>query len=226
MLMETGSLRGSLRVLMAAGAVLCVSTGWAQAQWFAPRHYYPPVVMDELTPREIHGRIARQGYSQASRPVYRDDVVIVSAVDPSGRRVRLVVDVYSGRIVNSQALPTPRPREQVVQRVPDQGPTIRRTAPEPTERTTVSPERPTIIRREPLLPPQTTTPAPPRGQITQPVRPPAAAPQPPEATVGTGTRETPRRIEMTPPAELDAPPLRPVAPAGPAINSVPPAALE
>jgi hypothetical protein len=225
MTMGTGSMRGSLRAALAAGALLFVSAGIAQAQWFMPPRYYPPVVMDEVTPREVHGLVLRQGYSKPSNPVYRDDVVIVSALDPAGRRVRLVMDVYSGRIIDRQAAPQ-RPREQVVQRVPDQGPTIKRTIPEPTERSAVTPERPTIIRREPLLPPQVTTPAPPRSKVVQPEKPVAPPPRPPEAAVGSGTREAPRRIEMVPPAELDAPPARPLPPAGPAINSVPPAALE
>jgi hypothetical protein len=211
--------------VLAAGGLLFVSTGMAQAQWFMPPRYYPPVVLDEVTPREVHGLVRRQGYRNPSSPVYRDDVVIVSALDPSGRRVRLVMDVYSGRIIDRQAAP-PRPREQVVQRMPDQGPTIRRTAPEQTERSAVTPERPTTIRREPMLPPQVTTPAPPRSRIVQPDKPAAAPPRPPEAAVGSGTREAPRRIEMVPPAELDAPPPKPAVPAGPPINSVPPAGLE
>jgi resuscitation-promoting factor RpfA len=225
MTMGIGSVRGSLRAALAAGAVLFVSTGIAQAQWFMPPRYYPPVVMDEVTPREVHGLVRRQGYSKPSNPVYRDDVVIVSALDPSGRRVRLVLDVYSGRIIDRKALPQ-QPREQVVQRVSDQGPTIKRTAPEPTERSSVTPERPTTIRREPMLPPQVTTPAPPRSKVVQPEKAVTPPPRPPEAAIGSGTREAPRRIEMIPPAELDAPPARPLPPAGPAINSVPPAALE
>jgi hypothetical protein len=225
--LELGSGSKALRAVMVAGALVAASAGAAQAQWFAPRTYYPPVVLDELTPREIHGRVLRQGYNNPSRPIYRDDVVLVTAVEPSGRRVRLVLDVYTGRIVDRQVVAQPRPREQVVQRVPDQGTAIRRTVPEPTERSSVTPERPTIIRREPLLPPQTTTPTAPRGRIAAPEKPAEAAPKPPDtAAVGSGTRTIPRRIEMTPPAELDAPPIRPVVPSGPPINSVPPASLE
>jgi resuscitation-promoting factor RpfA len=218
--------RTALRAVLAAGVLLIVSTS-AQAQWFTPPRYYPPVVLDELTPREIHGSLLRQGFNNPSRPVYRDEVVIVSARDRSGRHVRLVLDVYTGRIVGSRALaPPPRPREQVVQRVPDQGPAIRRTVPEPTERSAVTPERPTTIRREPMLPPQAAPPAPPRNRVVQPENQPTAAPRPPEAAAGSGTRNAPRRIDITPPAELDAPPARPVAPTGPPINSVPPAGLE
>lgn len=225
MTMGTGSMRGSLRAALAAGGLLFVSTGIAQAQWFMPPRYYPPVVMDEVTPREVHGLVRRQGYRNPSSPVYRDDVVIVSAQDPSGRRVRLVLDVYSGRIIDRQASPQ-SPRERVVQRVPDQGPAIKRAVPDPTERSSATPERPTTIRREPMLPPQVTTPAPPRSRIVQPEKPVSPPQRPPEAAVGSGTREAPRRIDMVPPAELDAPPARPVAPAGPPINSVPPAGFE
>ena len=60
MTMGTGSRRGSLRAALVAGAVLFGSTGMAQAQWFMPPRYYPPVVMDDLTPREVHGLVRRQ----------------------------------------------------------------------------------------------------------------------------------------------------------------------
>jgi hypothetical protein len=245
MLTGSGSFRGSLRAVFAAGALLLGSTGLAQAQWFGfgyhrgyhggdfwqpniyrPNIYRPPVVMDELTPREVVNSLRARGFRDISRPVYQDDVAIVRAVNPSGRPVRLVIDIYSGRIVDRQAAPQPQPqRPQVVQRVPDQGPTIRRTVPDSTEKTRATPERPTTIKREPMLPPQTTTPSPPKNRVVQPEKPQQPA-KPPEASVGSGTKAQPRRIDMVPPAELDAPPEKPRAPVGPPINSVPPAALE
>jgi hypothetical protein len=228
MLSWTRSSSTLIRGTFAASALWLAGTGLAQAQWF-PSAYRPPVVMDELTPREAVSIVIRQGYRSPSRPVYQDDVVLVSAIDPSGRRMRLVLDVYSGRIVDRLAVtpprPIPQPREQVVQRVPDQGPVIRRSVPEQTEKTRATPERPTTIRREPMLPPQVSAPSTPRAKITAPEKP-AAAAQPPQAAVGSGTKETPRRIDMLPPAELDAPPAAPKAPSGPPINSVPPAGLE
>jgi hypothetical protein len=224
MLTGSGSSFASLRAALAASVLVLSSAGVAQAQWFAPRYYQPPIVLDELTPREILGRVRNLGYSSPSRPEYRDDVVIVSATDTSGRRFRLVLDAYSGRLVERFA--APQPRQNIVQRTPDQGATIRNTVPEQTERTVATPDRPTTIRREPILPPQTTTPTPPKSRIVQPEKP-VEAPKPPEASVGTGTRDQPRRIDITPPAALDAPPERPKAPSNePPINSVPPVGLE
>jgi hypothetical protein len=219
--------RGSMRAAFAACVIVSGSAGIAHAQWFQ-RYYQPPVVMDELTPREAVQRVLAQGYSKPSRPIYEDDVVVLSATEPSGRRVRLVLDVYSGRIIDSITIRTARParpHEQVVQRAPDQGPTIRRSVPDPVEPTRATPERPATIRREPMLPPQTTTPVPSRPRVVAPETPQAPA-RPPEASVGTGTKDMPRRIEMVPPAALDAPPAPTRPPAGPPINSVPPAALE
>jgi hypothetical protein len=230
MAMTTG-VRRSIVATLASLSITLGSAGLAQAQWFS---YRPPVIMDELTPREVSQIVYSQGYRNPSRPIYRDDVVIVAAVTPSGQRVRLVLDVYSGRIVDRLAAPheRPKPREQVVQRVPDQGPTIRRTVPEVTERTRATPERPSTIKREPMLPPQPALPpqARPAQQKLIPQKPPStesvAPAQPPQALVGSGTKAAPRRVDMVPPAELDSATPAAKLPVGPAINSVPPAALE
>jgi hypothetical protein len=224
------------RIIQIAAAAVLLSTGSAQAQFF----YRPPVVAEELTPREAHYAVARYGYRPAGRVSYQDDVVVVPAVAPDGRRFRIVLDVYSGQILNSTPLASihpqrdlkkrevrrapQQPRERVVQRVPDQGPAIRQGVPNPETRAKVSPdtpratpENPTVIRRQPMLPPQN------QPVVRQPT--PDAAPKaPPEAAVGSGTRQQPRRIDgLPPPAALDAP--RSTTPEAP-INSVPPAGLD
>jgi hypothetical protein len=232
----TVSARRSILAAIAAGVLTLGSTGIAQAQWFT---YRPPVIMDELTPREVNQIVYSQGYRQPSRPVYRDDVVIVAALTPSGQRVRLVLDVYSGRIVDRLSAPQerPKPREQVVQRAPDQGPTIRRTVPDVSERARATPERPSTIKREPMLPPQPAlppqarpSPEKPAQEKLLPQKPIAAQPlaptQPPQASVGSGTKAAPRRVDMVPPAELDSATPAAKPPVGAPINSVPPAALE
>jgi hypothetical protein len=241
---RSGALAASIRVGLAAGALVLASAGVAQAQWFGlhygPRYDYdetysywrpyrqrPPVVLDEMRPGEIVSALQARGFTRVSRPVYADDVAVVRAVNPNGRPVRLTIDIYSGRIVDRAPEPVER-RPQVTQRAPDQGPTIRRTVPEPTAPARAAPERPPEIKREPVTPRAATPPAPPRKErIVRPERP-APAPKPPEAAIGSGTKAQPRRIEIAPPppAPLDAPPApAPKAPEAP-INSVPPAPLE
>jgi hypothetical protein len=230
------AIRFARRIIQLAAAAVLLSAGSAQAQFF----YRPPVVMEELTPREAYHAVARYGYRPAGPVSYQDDVVVVPALAPDGRRFRLVLDVYSGQILNRTALAAiqpqrelrkrevrrapDQPRERVVQRAPDQGPAIRQSVPTPETRTRATPdapratpENPTVIRRQPMLPPQN------QPAARQP-RPDAAPAAPPEAAVGSGTRQQPRRIEgLPPPAALDSP--RSTTPEAP-INSVPPAGLD
>jgi hypothetical protein len=186
-------------------------------------HYFRPPVATELTPREIVAAAHRQGFRNASRPYYEDDVAVLTATSRDGRRVRLEVDILSGRIVDAVVLRGER--RELAQRAPDQGAAVRRAVPEQRRDVRAAPEPlrpPTTVRREPLLPPQQSRPAPKAEPRPQPPTAQQSRPQPPAA----GTREQPRRIEMTPPAALDE--VRPPAPppAGPPINSVPPAGLE
>ncbi len=190
--------------------------------FFGPQFLRPPVMAEELTPGEVAAVVRGHGFRDASRPRFEDDVALVTATDRNGNRLRLSIDLYSGRIVEAEPL---RPqRERLVQRAPDQGAAVRRGVPETREDVRAAPDRPpTTVRREPMLPPQPQREAkPPRA--TPPPRP----AQPPTAGVAPGTKIQPRRIEITPPAALDdvkRPPAA-AAPTGPPINSVPPAALE
>ncbi len=233
----SGVLGMSLKAGLAVGALMLASAGTAQAQFFGFRydygygepysywgpHYRPPVVLDELEPREIVTALERRGFSSISRPVYRDDVAFVRAVNPAGRPVRLTIDIFSGRILDREIDREER-RPQVVQRLPGQGPAIREAVPETRTPARAAPETPPETKREPVVPRQATPPAPPRNERI--VRPEKQAPaaKPPEAAVGT--RQQPRRIEIAPPAPLDAPAAPSPKPAEPTINSVPPAPLE
>jgi hypothetical protein len=77
-----------------------------------------------------------------------------------------------------------------------------------------------------VKPPQSATPALPKSSIVQPEKP-VEPPKLPEASIGSGTRDQPRRIDITPPAPLDAPVEAPkTRPATPPLNSVPPVGLE
>jgi hypothetical protein len=190
--------------------------------------YQPPVMVEELTPREIIHSVHRYGFRDVTRPDYRDDVVLVTATNREGRRLRLEVDLYSGRILDA----APVTRHQLAQRAPEQGAAVRRAVPDSRLDARAAPDRPpTTVRREPMLPPQPQQQAkPPLARPQQAVPPKAQpSPQPPTAKAEPGTRAQPRRIDITPPAALDdvkRPPAPPAPPAGPPINSVPPAALE
>jgi hypothetical protein len=212
----------------------------AQAQFFfgAPifrpfvhrPHYfvYPHDHDEELTPREIVLAVQDYGFRDATRPVYRADVALLSATDRDGRRLRLTVDVYSGRILSAQPLPGQH-RDRLAQRAPDQGAAVRRGVPESRQDARATPDRPpTTVRREPMLPPQPPQAQPPRAtpERMRPAQQPA--PRPPAARAEPGTRNQPRRIDITPPAALDEvrPVPAPAQPSGPPINSVPPVGLE
>jgi hypothetical protein len=219
--------------LAAAGGLLALaSPGPAQAQFFFGlpfyrQHYYqPPVVMDELTPREVIATVREYGFRDATRPVFRDDVAQLLATDREGRRLRLTVDLYSGRIVN--AVPA---RQQLAQRAPDQGAAVRRAVPDVKRDARAVPDRPpTTVRREPMLPPQPDTirprqAKPPKAQPAP--QPPTARAPAPVSPVVPGTPARPRRIDIVPPATLDdVKPQAVPAPSGPPINSVPVAPLE
>jgi hypothetical protein len=207
-------------LLLASGLVLMAAP--ASAQWYAST-YRPPVIMDELSPREIMQVAARHGFSQISRPVYGDDFAVVSATDRNGRRSKVMIDSFSGRMLRAMPMAGAehRPREQVAQaRTPAVAPAVRQLVPNTPTQTLATPDKPTVVRREPMLPAQPLMPNPKAGST---VLPPAAAPAQPKPTQATAQ---PRRIDMVPPAELDAPPTAPRAPAGAPINSVPVAPLE
>jgi hypothetical protein len=221
-------LRRSAALMLFAMAGIAGASSAAQAQFFGYRSYYqPPVVLEELTPREVFRIVRSQGFRDPSRLTYRDDVVLVTAAAPSGRTVRLVLDVYSGRIIDATTVPQqrvepPKQRPQLTQRAPDQGPAIRRTVPDSEQRVREAPEPAPSIKREPPLP----RPAQPSQIEKQRSGPPQPQAQPPQAGgVGSGTRTAPRRIDVVPPVDLDATPVAPRPPSPPA-PMVPPAALE
>jgi hypothetical protein len=243
-----------VRAALGASVVLlmaCVSALPASAQWFG--RSYAPVIIEEdnLRPSEVARIIERMGYRQVARPRLVRDSYLVDATTRGGTRVRLVVDAFTGHVVDSflapqqvipQQVERPRPhppRERIVRAPegedespardgrPQVVPSVPRAEPPRQE-----PRPPTVVRREPMLPPQAPpsaapAPRPPQPPQARPATPPAApAAQPPVAQQpGTGTRVQPRRIDGAPPppAPLDDAERfrREQAP----INSVPPAAF-
>jgi hypothetical protein len=173
----------------------------AQAQFWG---HSPPVFDfddDELSPRELSRMALAQGFRLVSRPRYGDEYAVATAQDRSGRTFQVTLDIFSGQVLNARALAAaPRPPTRA-ERVPER-PNPRREAAVPPLRSAprsvepqkpvqsgpkATPDRPTVIRREPLLP------SPPAARAT---------PQTPSATapVGSGTQTQPRRIEIVPPS--------------------------
>ncbi|MGL5138106.1 MAG: hypothetical protein ACRC7G_10090 [Beijerinckiaceae bacterium] len=159
-----------------------------------------PTVVYELSPHQIGRLVTRQGYRPEAAPVYDDEVAVLVATDAAGRRTRLTVDSYSGRIVARRLLDAGKPRQQVAARPADAKAAL---------------PKPPLVPRGNAAPLASPAPAKPATRPAQP-KPPAQA---------LGTPAAPRRVDIPPPAPLDGPaPVR--APAEAPINSVPPAALE
>jgi hypothetical protein len=95
--------------LIAATIIAGLSAGApAQAQFFG-FGAGPFSDVETAPPRMIERRLARQGY-RLTRPLrLNGEVLLADTIDPDGRRMRLVVDAYSGsvlqRFVTSEAAP-------------------------------------------------------------------------------------------------------------------------
>lgn len=255
----------ALRALVLAGAGaagLLAMAGPASAQWYGRPFIFqnPPVIVEEdnLSPREIAAIARRLGYRDVGRPRFTGDEYVVDATTRAGTRVRLVLDAFTGHMIDSYLAPETAPRRVVrteEPRPPVPVPTTRpvlppsdaespQVAPRPpraSETPRATPSNPTVVRREPLLPPpaspQQTTPPPavapapaarpaPQARPARPEseRPTARAPAPAPGGVGTGTRQQPRVIPGAPPppailddterARRDEAPLNSVPPVG------------
>jgi hypothetical protein len=203
-------------------------TSPVQAQWYGYRHHYfvpqqPPVIdMVEMSPRDLSHAVRSQGFNRPSRPIYQDEVAVLTAVHPNGQPVRITIDIYSGQILNlapvanrKVARVRPEARQvsrddeplkrspRIVERSPELRPPARR-APE-AERGMATPEKPTIVRRAPMLPAQSGKPPLAEKPDTSPEKPMIGQAASNLDSVGSGTRSVPRRIEIAPPTPSDAP---------------------
>lgn len=226
--------RTALFGLAVAGA-LAGTTGTASAQYYgyddAPYleqrfgygyRYAPPRPPAAIPPRAASRIAARDfGLVQIDRTVTTRSAYVVDGRTRTGSRVRLIVDPYSGQVLDEIVLQRPArsaprvartdPREEVKPRTPgraQQPPERPATLKPPGQATAPA----TVVPPSPAAPPRV-APAP------VPERPPAAATAP--ATVIPPAPAAPPRVEPTPapekpPAEATAPatevPPSPVAP--------------
>jgi hypothetical protein len=139
-----------------------------------------------MSRREVASILSRRGYRVSPSMARSNDVYMVEAVDPSGRRLRLVVDAYDATILRRVDAAAPRgvarrdddmdrwrdddedfgpPRASPPRVIPGVGPAQRKPAP----------KKPTTARVEPRAPaPKATTTEP----APVPATPPATAPAP------------------------------------------------
>jgi len=194
---------------LAVAGVVAGSAGAAFAQYYggyyddeyeayAPRYYerYAPVPPAQIPSRTVaRAAIRDYGLTEVERNVSTRSSHIIDGRNAQGRRIRLVIDRYSGEIVNRIALPEPRREAPHVARIdPRDG---ERPAPRLVPR---PPERPNSLKR----PAEASAPA------TQPIPSPAA---PPRAAEPVAPPEPPA------PATASAPPT--TAPAAPATPPAP-----
>ncbi|MDB5640753.1 MAG: hypothetical protein JWN07_70 [Hyphomicrobiales bacterium] len=163
-----------------------------------------------ISRREIASMLARRGYQVNPSIARSNDVYLVEAVDPGGRRVRLAIDAYDGSILRrSAAAPAPRalsrredepwtdddgfgpPRAEPPRVIPGVGPAQRKPA---------QPKKPATARVEPKAP------------VAKPETAPAAPPAAPASA-----RPAPTAAEQRPPAPPATASVEPAPAAGPRV---------
>lgn len=241
---STATRRSTLMGVAVAGA-LAGATGSASAQYYlyddapyleqrfgygyrylAPR---PPAPI----PQRALGRIAARDYglTRVDRTIATGSAYVVDGRTRSGARVRLILDPYSGQVLDEivlQAPPRTAPRVARTDPRDEPRPRAPRLAPQPPERP--APLKPpgqatapaTVIPPSPAAPPKTEpaqerkAPASASAPATQTPPPPAAPP-----------RAEPAPPAAKPPAEAAAPatsmPTAPTAPAAPTPGTTDPA---
>lgn len=217
----------SLAVSLLAGAALAVPMLFvpaapASAQLFFSRR---------LPPAEIVSIVRGQGYVNPSFPFFRGDIYVVDANEPRGPRVRLVIDPFSGGIVERLLI-----RRQKVVPGPDFDNTYIRSGPPRIVNPSEEAERGDAERRRA----KRIVRRPPAGEVETPVEPsrparqiepaPAAGKERPK-TPGEKTKaapdepvgqEKPARSEPKPAEAAPAQqPARAAAAPAPAVVSVP-----
>jgi hypothetical protein len=91
--------------MLVALAGLSVSPAFAQSRWVDEPGYY----LQGLPLRVIVRTVRMQGLTPVSRPLRRDNVYMVEAVDEFGRPRRVLVDARSARVIAVQPSARPAP---------------------------------------------------------------------------------------------------------------------
>jgi len=87
-------------ILLSAGAaiVLALTASAASADDYYDNGGYG-YSQGTVSPRSIVQDLQYQGFSNISRPALAGQFYQVKAIDPNGKKVKLYIDAYSGRIV-------------------------------------------------------------------------------------------------------------------------------
>jgi len=207
-LRSTAHSRLILTGLAVAGAI-AGSAGAASAQYYAPyyddsyesyapRYYerYAPLPPAQIPPRSI-GRVAVVDYGlvQVDKTVRTQSSYIIDGRTARGRRTRLIIDRYSGELVDRIALPEERRA----------APRVARIDPRDDER-----PAPRIVPRPPERPSSLKPPAEASAPATRPLPSPATPPR---------AAEPVKPVEPPAPATASAPAT--IAPASPAAPPAP-----
>ena len=216
-----------LKIAALAGlAVLGAEPAAAQSRW----SYESPYVYEGLPARVIVRIVRSRGLTPVARPMLRDGIYVVRAVDAYGEPRRVLIDADSGRIVRIHAAGRRELDRDFAMRPPVGIPSRRRL---PSDEVEEYPERPALPPPAPRasLPddPETLPPPPPPGvrpgQADQPpssrgerraTRPPVPRPRPVDTAEATGTAPAAPSANPVSAAPVRPKPLpRVVLPGGP-----------
>lgn len=224
---------GTGRQLLAGGAILAVAIGAtcpAQAQvfgFFGYRTFGVSAAPNQgISPRDVAGIVADEGMRLVSRPHRNGNVFVADAVDQRGWEHRLIIDAYSGDIVQSfgrgqgvpqqfapQPLPAPvAPPRRLARAAPSEPyvvPGIGGEEPRPIKPTPKpkpkAAKKPPVLARKPVE--------------ATPLAAPSVTPIVPQPTFVPAEKvETPPKAEETPVAVV--PPLAPAPTPAPAPEAV------
>lgn len=235
---KRGAVMSTALMGLAVAGALAGSAGAASAQIYlydddAPYleqrfgYRYAPRPPAPIPPRALSRIAARDfGLAQIDRTVRTSSAYVIDGRTRSGHRVRLIVDPYSGQLLDEIVLQAPARGAPHVARIDPRG-DIRqpRAVQRPAERPP-SPKTPGQAKAPATVMPPPPA-APPRAEPAPPAeKPPAAATAP--ATVAPPSPAAPPRTEpsppaVKPPAEASAPatvvPPSPAAPAAPTAGA-------
>lgn len=205
-----------LAFALGISALASADPALAQGYSWGPR---PPWAFQEeapLPPRAVMAGLQRRGFSPMSRPRFTGSAYVVDAVSPRGDQVRLVLDAYTGQVLDrerlAEAIMPPRgigpyrgpefgfsPPEMP----PAQAPVRKRSA--RTEQPPIRAARPPVAARPDEAQPPASQPSAP-----QPVLGSTPAPEPAPASTASITAPPVERWEEVRPAPVPPAPPTPV----------------